>query len=299
MMIDLRKHQRWLRASVLLYFVVAQMATLLVQPVHAATVAAAFQQSSNLRVELMETGDGNRSFLVRDELAFRVRANDRRVGNRDGDGIDFVTMEIFDENGRRVSNHRENNAGYCAFGGGEPDCNTYNFEDHDNRWPNGDPVRNGEEYRLRAVARADNGRQQRFETTVVIDLSDSAGLEVGMQETGRNNTDDPVRGELVFRVRTNDPRTGDDDGDGIDFVDMIILDEDGRIVSRRRENKAGYCAFGAGEPDCNVYNFDDHNDRWPNGDRIRDGRDYSLVAVVHAEDGRRTVFRRDVEVRFN
>ena len=299
MTIDLCKYQRWIRASFLLCFVVAQLGTLFVQPMHAATPAAPLQQSSNLRVELVETGNRDRSFLVRDELAFRVRANDRRVGNRDGDGIDFVTMEIFDENGRRVSARRENNAGYCAFGGGEPDCTIYNFEENDNRWPNGDRVRNGEEYRLRATVRGDDGRQQRFETTIVVDLSDSAGLEVDMQETGRGNTDDVVREELVFRVRTNDPGTGDEDGDGIDFVDMVILDEDGRPVYRKRENNAGYCAFGEGTPDCIIYNFDDNNDRWPNGERIRDGRDYSLVAVVHAEDGRRTVFRRDVEIRFD
>ena len=60
---------------------------------------------------------------------------------------------------------------------------------------------------------------------------------------------------------------------------MIILDANGREVYRRRENNAGYCAFGGGEPNCNVFDFADNNDEWPNGEPIRDGGEYTLRAV--------------------
>lgn len=290
-----------IRATFLIYFMVAPLGALWVHPAQAATATAATQraQASDIEVDLVETGDSDRSFLVREALVFRVRANDRRVGEEDGDGIDFVTMSIFDERGRRVSSRRENNAGYCAFGEGAPDCIVYNFEENNNRWPNGDRIRDGEEYRLRAVVRAEDGRQQTLETTVIIDLSESTDLEVEMLETGRNDQSSEVRDALVFRVRANDPRVGDDDGDGIDFVDMVILNEEGRIVSRKRENTAGYCAFGEGAPDCNVYDFEENNNRWPTGERIRDGGEYRLLAVIHAEDGRRTVFDRTIEVRLD
>lgn len=37
----------------------------------------------------------------------------------------------------------EYNAGYCVFGGGEPDCVVWRFSEHGGRWPGGAPVRDG------------------------------------------------------------------------------------------------------------------------------------------------------------
>jgi len=258
---------------------------------------------SDLVVEMMQTGRNDDSTDVRGALAFRVRAFDPSVGNRDGDGIRNVDMIVLDSDGREVSRKRESNAGYCAFGGGEPNCTVYDFSDNNNRWPNGERIRDGGDYTLRAVVTAKDGRRTTMDTDVRVETGENGGgggsadLVVEMMQTGRNDDSTDVRGALAFRVRAFDPNVGNRDGDGIRNVDMIVLDSDGREVARRRENNAGYCAFGGGEPNCTVYDFSDNNNRWPNGERIRDGGDYTLRAVVTAKDGRRTTMDTDVQVR--
>ncbi|RLT45269.1 MAG: hypothetical protein DWI57_01165 [Chloroflexi bacterium] len=58
-------------------------------------------------------------------LYFRMFVWDPNRGNQDGDGIDHVEFEIFEQFGdfRTVHTQRENNHSYCSFGGGEPNCN--------------------------------------------------------------------------------------------------------------------------------------------------------------------------------
>jgi hypothetical protein len=55
---------------------------------------------------------------------YRVYALDNRVGTYDGDGILSVRFTIFDANGQ-VYFREERTAGYCIFGGGEPNCNVW------------------------------------------------------------------------------------------------------------------------------------------------------------------------------
>lgn len=259
-----------------------------------------FLDKSDLFTDVVQTGRGNNADDVRGALNFRVRAFvDNGTGNtRDGEGIRNVDMIILDQNDREVQRRRENTAGYCAFGGGEPNCNTYVFADHNNRWPNGDPIRSGEEYTLRALVRTTDGRQATVERVVVIRLADRGNLVGEVVQTGRGDNADDVGGVLNFRVRAFiDNGSGNNrDGDGIRNVDMIILDPDDREVQRRRENTAGYCAFGGGEPNCNTYVFADHDDRWPNGDPVRHGEDYTLRAVITAKDGRRITINRTVTI---
>lgn len=255
---------------------------------------------SNLDIQFMETGRNDDSNTVREELVFRVQAMDTNVGDRDGDGIRNVVLTVKDSRGNTVSTRRENNAGYCAFGGGEPDCNVYNFADHNFRWPNGDRITDGN-YTLQVKVTADDGRSRTDSRRIRIETGQDngdnrSGLSVQMMETGRTDADGNVRGELVFRVQALDPNLGDRDGDGIRNVVLTVKDPNGRAVSTRRENNAGYCAFGGGEPDCNVYNFADHNNRWPNGDKIREGT-YTLIADVTADDGRTQRLVQNVEVR--
>ena len=83
---------------------------------------------------------------------------------------------------------------------------------------------------------------------------------------------------------------------------MIILDPEGDEVYRKRENDAGYCAFGGGTPACGVYNFARNGNRWPDrngerGERIRRGEQYTLRAEVDAEDGRSTTFDTVIVIR--
>ena len=140
---------------------------------HGTAIASPLTQQTeqdDLVVELMQTGVGNDSDVVEDRLVFRVRAFDPTEGDDDGDGIDFVDMIILDENGDEVYRKRENDPGYCAFGGGAPNCAVYDFDDNDNSWPDGDPLDEGE-HTLRARAQADDGRVTMQDFVVDIFLS--------------------------------------------------------------------------------------------------------------------------------
>lgn len=264
--------------------------------------AAPHLDPEDIFVDLVQTGRGGTATDVRGALAFRVRTFDRTVGERDGAGIANVDLIVLDADGNEVYRKRENTAGYCAFGGGEPNCNVYVFADHDNAWPNGEPIRDGENYRLRAEVQAKDGSRTAAGWDVELQLGDSSDLVVNLRQTGRNGTPVQVRNELVFRVSANDPTMGGRDGDGIAGVDMIILDPEGDEVYRKRETDAGYCAFGGGTPNCTVYNFARNGYRWPdrNGERgepIRRGEQYTLRAAVDAEDGRSTTFDTVIVIR--
>lgn len=72
---------------------------------------------------------------VNSNFLFRFFIRERGRGNRDGAGIDWVLFEIRDEdNGKIVREQRERNAGYCIFGGGEPNCNPWVIEDGEYKW---------------------------------------------------------------------------------------------------------------------------------------------------------------------
>lgn len=263
---------------------------------------AAPLQQADLVVDLVQTGRGGTSAVIRGALAFRVRAFDSTVGERDGAGIANVDLIIIDADDNEVYRRRENNAGYCAFGGGEPNCNVYVFAEHDNAWPSGEPIRDGENYRLRAEVHAKDGSSTALGWDMELQLGDSSDLAVNLMQTGRNGTATQVRNELVFRVRANDPTMGGRDGDGIVGVSMIILDPEGDEVYRKRENNAGYCAFGGGTPNCAVYTFARNGNRWPDhdgerGEPIRRGEQYTLRAEVDGADGRSTTLDTVIVIR--
>jgi hypothetical protein len=75
-------------------------------------------------------------------------------------------MQIYEGN-HKVYERQENNAAYCAFSGGEPDCNVWYFHDNNNQWPNGDPVDNGP-YTLRARVKAKSGDETTIERQIMI-----------------------------------------------------------------------------------------------------------------------------------
>ncbi len=240
--------------------------------------------SDNVRIDLVQTGVGDTSDLVEDVLVFRVRAFDQGEGNDDGDGITYVDMIILDESGDEVYRKRETDPGYCAFGGGAPNCSVWDFGDNNNNWPDGDPLEQGE-HTLRARARADDGEVRMQDFVVDIFLTDNSdNVRIDLVQTGVGDTSDLVEDVLVFRVRAFDQGEGNDDGDGITYVDMIILDESGDEVYRKRETDPGYCAFGGGAPNCSVWDFGDNNNNWPDGDPLEQG-EHTLRARARADDG--------------
>ncbi|MEZ4583848.1 MAG: hypothetical protein R3A10_19805, partial [Caldilineaceae bacterium] len=101
-------------------------------------------------------------------LVFQVVAYDPGRGSNDGDGIDSVLHEIFGPDGDKVYERRENNAHYCAFSGGEPDCDIFRFTVGDSDWEGTNNRVEAGTHRLRATVRADDGRTTTIETTVVI-----------------------------------------------------------------------------------------------------------------------------------
>ncbi len=93
----------------------------------------------------IEGGDPNHKFYVllvypiyqpaaTSSLWFRVYAHEPSSSQVDGKNIDNVTFTIRDSNGSQVYFREEKVAGYCAFGGGEPDCTVYDFASHNFFW---------------------------------------------------------------------------------------------------------------------------------------------------------------------
>lgn len=76
--------------------------------------------------------------IVDDAFLFRIVVADTRAGRQDGDGIDHVEYYV-SRDFEQVYFKRENDPGYCAFGGGAPDCATWTVQGGQNFWPGGGP----------------------------------------------------------------------------------------------------------------------------------------------------------------
>lgn len=102
--------------------------------------------------------------VFRDEMVFRVEVFDTRVDEYDGAGIRDVTFTIEpdDGSGQVLHQRTERTAGYCVFGGGEPNCNVLNLADAGFRWPStGAPISNGQ-YVARIDIVAQNGESTQW-----------------------------------------------------------------------------------------------------------------------------------------
>jgi hypothetical protein len=67
--------------------------------------------------------DGSFTARLTNNKGFQVLVRDPKKGRRDGDGIERVKFQIFDETAGTNYEHTEMQAGYCPFGGGKPKCN--------------------------------------------------------------------------------------------------------------------------------------------------------------------------------
>ncbi len=92
------------------------------------------------------------------------------------------------------------------------------------------------------------------------------------------------RDRIVFRVEIFDTYEGNEDGKGIEQVEFTIA-ENGEVVHERTERRAGYCVFGGGEPDCNVWVYAEHDNKWPSGERLREDVLYNVTIHIVAESG--------------
>lgn len=90
--------------------------------------------------------------------------------------------------------------------------------------------------------------------------------------------------DFLFRFFVKDTDVGDHDGAGIDSVLIQVKDQAGHVVDQRRENNAGYCLFGGGEPICNPWLIEDGLYKWRStGLPVVDGS-YELVITVDPKD---------------
>ncbi|MFN8488258.1 MAG: hypothetical protein U0350_11735 [Caldilineaceae bacterium] len=122
----------------------------------------------DLFAQIVQTASNSTDTTLTHDLVFQVEAHDPSVGNHDGDGIDQLDLDIFGPNNKRVYHHTESTAHYCAFGGGEPNCNEFEFAQNNHHWPNnGAEIRNGQ-YRLVATVHAKDGRSKTIELKVQI-----------------------------------------------------------------------------------------------------------------------------------
>jgi len=78
--------------------------------------------------------------------------------SKDGRGIDTVYFVVTTPNGNRTFLERtEGSAGYCIFGGGEPNCNPWVFENGQYMWNSGGEPVIERDYELTIVVTADDG----------------------------------------------------------------------------------------------------------------------------------------------
>jgi hypothetical protein len=120
-------------------------------------------------------------------------------------------------------------------------------------------------------------------------------IQVELREVGPGSTALEVNGQIVFQVAAWDPTVGTNNGDGIDAINLTVVDGTG-IVYAREERMAAYCAFAGGEPDCNIYDYATAGYVWQSGAPVVSGA-HALFADVIASDGRRVTWRWDIEVK--
>jgi hypothetical protein len=124
------------------------------------------QPTAELVVAIVQTAPFGLEAFVSDALTFQVLAYDPSVGTQDGAGIAYVDLRIFGPNGP-VYERREQNAAYCAFSGGEPDCQIWDFAQVGYLWPSGEPIQNGP-HTLQGIVYAQDGRQHTVQVTTEI-----------------------------------------------------------------------------------------------------------------------------------
>jgi hypothetical protein len=113
---------------------------------------------------LVSEADFNSQYFV------RMRAHDTNAGEKDGDGIDHVTFQVSDADDNLVYERTENTAGYCIFGGGEPECNPWVLEDYAYKWKSGGEAVKEGNYELAVQIVTTNGDEGNWRYQIELKL---------------------------------------------------------------------------------------------------------------------------------
>ncbi len=108
----------------------------------------------NFRISL----DFTPSYFLRVYVFYSQDPNESFDASNDGRDIQAVEFTVTSpDGGRQFYDHAEKKAGYCFFGGGEPDCNPWTMEGGRYVWKSGGrPVQSGK-YGLTIAVTAQNG----------------------------------------------------------------------------------------------------------------------------------------------
>ena len=215
-----------------------------------------------------------------EQLSLQVVVYDPNAnqGSADGAGIEEVEITVYDadEEGNAedtlLYSTVEKKAAFCTFGGNGP-CNSLNLV-NGATWPgSGIPFESGA-YSINFRVFPTNKQSERGDWRIRFRIqlpgdpapNQRPDLVARIVEVMRD-------GALVFRVEAFDPAVGNHDGDGIERVELRIIDADGREIYHKTEKNAAYCAFGGDHP-C------------PTGDIVLEEGEKMLQATVFAQDGR-------------
>ena len=246
-----------------------------------------------------ENYGSNQEPAFHDWISFEAYVYDPMVGNYLGAGIDYVDFAIYPESGGNpLYARREQSERYCVFSGGEPDCNRLKIE-QGAKWPGTNTSVNSGRYILVIDAKPSNNGRTGAHWEMYFQVQGGGNgnaqpLYAQVVQTGAGHNNDSVSGALVFQVVAYDPNVGNNDGNGINYVEMQIY-EGNHKVYERKENNAAYCAFSGGEPDCQIWYFHDHNNEWPGGEHVNNGQ-YTLRARVQANSGEEKVIQRQITI---
>lgn len=109
---------------------------------------------------------------------------------------------------------------------------------------------------------------------------------IAMVQTDAGSTATTLAQTLVFQVTAHDPAVGEQDGAGVEIVELQILNNADALLYARSDRTAPYCVFDDDGTRCLAWNFAEQDQRWPNGQPIRGGP-HRLRAIAYGVNGQR------------
>ena len=98
------------------------------------------------------------SYFLRMYVFYSEDPNEKFKAGKDGRDIQSVEFTVTSpDGGKQFYDHTEKTAGYCFFGGGEPDCNPWTMENGQYVWKSGGRAVQSGKYGLTITVTAQNG----------------------------------------------------------------------------------------------------------------------------------------------